>query len=236
MRVVKYFFSIIVIACCATVTTAQQPLYLNYYKTPQNTLPLTGYYQIGGYKVKGNPYYKVDFILGNIYSVTETAKNIYLRYDVYNQKVEFISSANQDQILVKDPGDLDSFFSYKKESKEIVEDIKFVYGTIIGFKDKFYYGVLCKGSKYSLYKKLVCELVVPIDRTGQAESRVFEIQTEYWYRNELTKEFKKVTASAMAIKTEFSDKEGIAEIVKAGGSLARKPDEAMAKIFTSLNQ
>lgn len=223
------------LAALSLPAIAQQPsLYLNYYKTPKNTLPLTGYYQIGGYKVKGNPYYHPEFILGDFYSVQETAKNVYLRYDVYNQKIEFVSSANQDQLLVKEPSELDSFVIYKKEKKEIVTDIKMVYGSIIGAPDKSYYQQLHEGEKYSLYKKYVAELVVPIDRTGHAESRVFEIQTQYWYVDEKTKTFKQVTGTAAALKKEFKGQKDLSGVIK-GGSLFKNVDEGMSKVFVALN-
>jgi hypothetical protein len=224
-----------IVAAISCGVYAQQPLYLNQYKTPQNTLPITGYYQIGGYKVKGNPFYKPDFILGDFYSAAETAKSIYLRYDIYNQKVEFVSSANKDQILVKEPGDLDSFVIYKKENKVIIEDIKMVYATFIGAADKYYYCPLHKGEKYSLYKKYVSELVVPLDRTGSAESRVFETQVQYWYVDERTKAFKKVNGTVAAVKKEFKDIKDLSDVLK-GGSMFKNPDEAMIKAFVYLNE
>jgi hypothetical protein len=92
---------------------AQLPVVLFQYKSPKNSLPVTGYYQIDGLRVKGDPFYKPEFILGDMYSSTEMAKNVYIRFDVYYQNVEFISTANKDQILIKAPGDLDSFLLYK---------------------------------------------------------------------------------------------------------------------------
>ncbi len=123
MKSISRFFAATLFCFFAFHADAQKSVYLNQYKTPQNSKPLIGYYQIGGYRVKGNPYYKEEFILGDIFSRTETAKGIYLRYDIYNQKVEFISSANPDQILVKEPGDLDSFLLYKNEKKIIQNQI-----------------------------------------------------------------------------------------------------------------
>ena len=235
MRIVARCITLSLAVCILSGVTAQAPLYLNQYKTPQNTLPVTGYYQIGGYKVKGNPYFKPEFILGDFFSGPETAKNIYLRYDIYNQKVEFISSANKDQILIKEAGDLDSFVIYKKENKAIVEDIKMVYAAFIGVAGKFYYCPMHKGEKYSLYKKFVSELVVPVDRTGNAESRVFETQVQYWYMDEKLKTFKKVTATVAAVKKEFKDIRDLSEILK-NGSMFKNPDNAMIRAFIYLNE
>lgn len=228
-------FIVTLVCFSAFIADAQKSVYLNQNKTPKNSKPLIGYYQIGGYRVKGNPYYKEEFILGDIYSTTETAKNIYLRYDIYNQKVEFISSANPDQILVKEPGDLDSFLLYKNEKKIIVEDIKFLYANTIGATDKSYYSSLHIGTKYSLFKRYICELVVPIDNTGRPDSRLFETQVEYWYKNELTKELKKINASVAAVKKEFRDIKDLSEVLK-GGNMFSKPDDAMTKAFVYLNE
>lgn len=235
MKSTSRIFIVILLCMSAFIADAQKSVYLNQNKTPQNSKPLIGYYQIGGFRVKGNPYYKEDFILGDIYSKPEIAKNIYLRYDIYNQKVEFISSGNPDQILVKEPGDLDSFLLYKKENKVIVEDIKFLYAIIGGATDKSYYAILCRGSKYSLFKKYFSELAVPIDNTGRPDSRLFETQAEYWYKNEVTKEFKKIKASVAAVKTEFKDIKDLSDVLK-GGNMFTKPDEAMTKAFVSLNE
>ena len=221
--------------CFFNQAHAQQDVVLFQYKTPKNSLPVTGYYQIQGYRVKGNPYYKPEFILGDMYSVVETAKNIYLRFDVYYQNVEFISSANKDQILVKEPAELDSFLIYKKENKIIKEDIRFVYATIIGAPGNYYYSCVFKGEKYSVYKRYVAELVAPIDKTGRPDTREFEIQAEYWYVTESTKEFKKLNSTVAAVKKEFKDIKDLSEILKAG-NMFKNVDAAMVKVFTYLNE
>lgn len=205
------------------------------YKTPRNSVPVVGYYQIAGYRVKGDPYYKPEFVLGDMYSASETAKNVYLRFDVYYQNIEFISTANKDQIMVKEPGNLDSFLIYKKEDKMIKEDIRMVYAPLIGAPGKCYYGCLYKGSKYSVYKKLTAELVAPIDRTGRPDDRVFERQTEYWYVTESTKEYKKVTGTVAAVKKEFKDIKDVSEVVKAG-NMFKNGDAAMIRVFAYLNE
>ena len=227
-------FIITLLFFSVNIANAQKSVYLNQYKTPQNSKPLIGYYQIGGYRVRGNPYYKEEFILGDIYSVAETAKNIYLRYDIYNQKVEFISSASPNQILVKEPDDLDSFLLYKNEKKIIVEDIKFLYSKTIGLKEKVYYSSLIIGTRYSLFKKYVCELVVPITNTGP-DSREFETHVEYWYRNELTQVLKKINSSVAAVKKEFKGIKDLSELLKEVNMFS-KTDEAMTKAFVSLNE
>lgn len=221
--------------CFFNQAHAQQDVVLFQYKTPKNSLPVTGHYQIEGYRVKGDPYYRPEFVLGDMYSAVETAKNVYIRFDVYYQNVEFISSANKDQILVKEPADLDSFLIYKKEDKLIKEDIRMVYAPIIGAPGKCYYGCLYKGSKYSVYKRFTAELVTPIDRTGRPDDRVFERQTEYWYVTESKKEFKKVTGTVAGVKKEFKDIKDVSEVVKAG-NMFKNADAAMVKVFAYLNE
>ncbi len=229
------FLLVCFFACCFDKATAQPSLVLFQYKTPKNSLPATGYYQIDGLRVKGDPFYKPEFILGDMYSSTEMAKNIYIRFDVYYQNVEFISTANKDQILIKAPGDLDSFLIYKKEDKMIKEDILMVYSTLIGAPGKCYYACLYKGPKYSVYKKFTAELVPPIDRTGRPDDRVFERQTEYWYVTESTKEFKKVTGTVAGVKKELKEIKDVSDVVKAG-NMFKNGDAAMIKVFAYLNE
>ena len=127
------------------------------------------------------------------------------------------------------------FVSNKNEKKIIVEDIKFLFANNIGVTDKSYYSALHTGTKYSLFKKYVSELVAPIDNTGRPDSRLFETQVEYWYKNELTKEFKKINASVAAVKKEFRDIKDLSEALK-GGNMFSKPDDAMIKAFVYLNE
>ncbi len=229
------FLFICLLLCRFMQGEAQPPVVLFQYKTPKNSLPATGYYQIDGLRVKGDPYYKPEFILGDIYSTTEMAKNIYIRFDVYYQNVEFISTANKDQILVKSPGDLDSFLIYKKEDKMIREDIRMVYSTLIGAPGKCYYACLYKGPKYSVYKKFTAELVPPIDRTGRPDDRLFERQTEYWFVTESTKEFRQVTGTVAGVKKDLKDIKDVSEVVKAG-NMFKNGDAAMIKVFAYLNE
>ena len=96
------------------LASSQRNVYTDHNKLVQNKAENGGYYLIGPYKVQGNPYYVKESVLGAMFSPGETARNVHLRYDMYNQNIEFITTANPDQPLMKEPGEIDSFTLYKK--------------------------------------------------------------------------------------------------------------------------
>lgn len=217
------------------LSNAQRDPYINHNKLIQNTAQGGGYYLIGPYKVQGSPYFNKDTVLGTFYSKTETVLNIYLRYELFNQNLEFISSANKEQALVKEIGELDSFLLFRNEKKGIKEDLKFVDAKMLGVDDKAYYCVLYKGPKYSIYKRYTSELIIPLAKAGIAEMREFETQVEYWYMNEITKELIKLAPTAGAVKKEFRDVKDLSTVLK-GLSMFNNPDKALKKTFIYLNE
>ena len=190
---------------------------------------------IGPYKVQGNPYYVKESVLGAMFSPGEPARNVHLRYDMYNQNIEFITTANPDQPLMKEPGDIDSFTLYKNEKLGLNQDIKFVYGKLIGATDKFYFAELVKGTKYSLYRKTYSELVVPSAKIGAPEMREFEKNTEFYYLNESTGEIKKIKPNSTTVMKEFQDVKNLTVVLK-NSSMSKKPEEAMIAAFNYLNE
>ena len=219
----------------ALLASSQRNVYNNHNKLVQNRAENGGYYLIGVFKVQGSPYYAKESVSGDMFSPDVIAATLQLRYDLYNQNVEFISSANPDQALVKEPGDLDSFILRKDEKRGVKEDMKFIYGTHIGASDKFYYAQLVKGSKFSLYQKLYCELAIPAGKMGAAEMREFERNVDYYYVIEATGVLKKLNASSNAVKKEFEDVKNLSEVLKKG-SMFKKPAETMSSVFKYLNE
>jgi hypothetical protein len=213
----------------------QSNTFLRHNKLIQNKAEAGGYYLISPFKVQGSPYLNKDNVLGDFYSKSETAKNVSLRYEIYYQNLEFTSSANKETVLVKEPGDLDSFILYKNEKKGVKEHLKFIYGSLIGATDQFYYTPLFRGSKYSVYKKYKSELIIPLAKASMPEMREFETNVEYWYVNEATKEIKQLKASAAAVKKEFSAIKDLSSVLK-NGSMFKKTDDAMIRAFTFLNE
>lgn len=55
---------------------------------------------IGPYKVQGNPYYVKESVLDAMFSPGETARNVHLRYDMYNQNIEFITKGRENLTVV----------------------------------------------------------------------------------------------------------------------------------------
>lgn len=233
MRLNLFLGTLIVIF--SHTASSQRNVYVDHNKLIQNKAQGGGYYLIGIYKVQGSPYCYPDLMAGSFYSKNETALNISLRYDLYFQNLEFISSSNKNQVLVKEPGEIDSFVLYKNEKRRIKEDLHFHYATIIGASDKNYYQVLYKGVHYSLYKRFSTELIIPLAKAGMGEMREFETKIDYWYVNESSQTLKPAGNTVSAVKKEFSDTKDLSPVLKAG-NMIKKPDEAMIKAFAYLNE
>ena len=214
---------------------SQRNVYTDHNKLIQNKAENGGYYLIGPYKVQGNPYYVKESVQGAMYSPGETATNVQLRYDLFNQNVEFLTTSNPEQPLVKEPGDIDSFTLFKDEKHGLNQNIKFVYSKIIGANDKFYYAELVKGTKYSLYRKTYTDLVIPSVKIGAPEMREFEKHTQYFYLNESTGEIKKIKPNTTTLMKEFEDVKNLT-VVLQNNNMSRKPDEAMIAAFNYLNE
>ena len=217
------------------LASSQRNVYTNHNRLLQNKAENGGYYLIGPFKVQGNPYYVKEVVKGDMFSPGEKAMNVQLRYDVYNQNVEFLTTANPDEPLVKEPGDLDSFILRKDEKNGVKQDIKFVSGDHIGAGDKFYYAELVRGTKYSLYRKTYAELIIPVAKISVPEMREFENNEEFYYVNENTGEVKKINPNSNAVKKEFQDVKNLSEVLQKG-SMFKKPDEALVRTFNYLNE
>lgn len=192
------------------------------------------YRRIDNYKVSGTPYLFGEKHAGNFYSSTETAKNIYLSYNSFNQQVEFYTTANPDKALIKEPGSLDSFTIRKNLELQITEDLQLIYGPLIGAKDKSYYVVVYRGPKYTLYKKYETTLEVVSTNVIDASRRKFEINYSYWYADSASKSFKALKARYNSVVKEFKSK-NLSEVFTEE-DMNENPENALASVFAELNK
>ena len=95
---------------------------------------------IGTYKVVGSSYLFGEHHKGDMFAPEAKAYNIFISYNTYNQEVEFYSTGNPDKSLVREPGTLDSFIIHTNIESGITSPLKFVYGPLLGTKDKFFHG------------------------------------------------------------------------------------------------
>jgi len=192
------------------------------------------YLLIGPYKVKGSPYLLGQQHSGDIFSAAEKAWNISLSYNTHNQEVEFFSTSNPGQPLVKEPGTLDSFILHANPAAGIAGPLKFIYGSILGTDDKAYFLEIFTGKRYSVYKKYRSELGYDTDNYGQSELRIFELQYDYFYKDNETKGIKKLKKNSVQVIKEFSSIKDLSVILTPEGFTAY-PDEALRKAFEYLN-
>ncbi|HEX2683594.1 MAG TPA: hypothetical protein VHL77_06665, partial [Ferruginibacter sp.] len=170
----------------ASAAQAQQAAYFDaaqaFNKLVMDRQNMNGeFIRVGTYKVIGTPYLFGEKNNGNVYSATEKAQNISLSYNVYNQQIEFYSTANTTNALVKEPGTLDSFKLKKNSAANIESDLDFIYGPLLNAKEKAYYQLLAKGPKVSLYKKYYAQLSIVSTNYIQSDLRQFDLKLDYYY-------------------------------------------------------
>jgi hypothetical protein len=194
-----------------------------------------GYKLIGTYKVVGNPYLFGQKNKGDMFSPDAKAYNISLSYNTYNQEVEFYSSANQDQALVKETGSVDSFLIHENVSIGIMRPLKFVYGSHIHSKDEAYFMELYSGPRYSVYKKYKSDLGYVSANYVQSELRQFDLLFDYYYLDVEKKTLKKLKPNTISITKEFKSVKDITPVFN-DADFTVDPENALRKAFAYLNQ
>jgi hypothetical protein len=190
--------------------------------------------QIGTYKVKGTPYLYSGRNKGDMFSKDTKAYNILLSYDTYNQEVGFYSTSNPTNQLIKEPGDLDSFILHADPDMEITSNQKFVYGDLIGAKDKSYYEEIYAGPQYSIYKKYKSELGYVSDNYATSDLRQFDLNAEFYYTGP-DKKPKKIKANSYNVIKEFKGVKDLSQVINDDIFVANA-EQAFRKTFEYLNR
>lgn len=208
---------------------------LNHNKLLQQQTSDGAYKLIGPYKVTGSSYLFGEHHQADMYATEAKALNIYISYNTYNQEVEFYSTSNPDKPLVKETGTVDSFTIHQNNELGITSPLKFVYGSILAAKDKYYYQEVCKGGRFSLYKRYKSDLGYSSTNIAQSELRQFDLQYEYYYTDIQNKSINKIKANAASVIKEFKDIKNLgAEITNE--EFTANPETAFCKVMSSLNQ
>jgi hypothetical protein len=189
--------------------------------------------QIGNYKVKGNPYLFGGRNKGDMFSKEAKAYNIYLNYNTYNQELGFYSTSNPTEELIKEPGTVDSFIIQENIELEIHAPVKFVYGELIGSKEKGYYQEIYAGPKYSVYKKYKSELGFVSSNYMQSDLRTFDLNVEYVYVD-ADKKMKKIKPNAYTVIKEFKNVKDLSGLVN-DDIFTANTEQAFRKTFEYLN-
>lgn len=208
---------------------------LNHNKLLQQQSAEGHYKIIGPYKVIGSQYLFGEHHKADMFTPEARAYNIFVSYNTYNQEVEFYSTSNPGTPLVREPGTVDSFTIHSNTELGISENLRFIYGTALGSKDKFYYQELYCGKKYSIYKRYHSDLGYVGTNLAQSELRQFDLQVDYYYTASGSKGLKKLKANAPSVIKEFRDVKDLSSFISADMFTA-KPEEALRKAFISLNE
>ena len=149
---------------------------LNHNRLLRDQLGDGTYTLIGIYKVKGSPYLFGGKHNGDLFSPKEKAYNIEIRYNAYNQEVEFYSTSNSTP-LVKTVGEVDSFIIKQDIASGITNDLRFIYGQLIGSSEKAYFQLVESGDRFSLYKRYKADIKYVSENYIQSELRQFELES-----------------------------------------------------------
>lgn len=193
------------------------------------------YKLIGPYKVIGSSFLFGPRNKADMYAVEAKAFNIYVSYNTYNQEIEFYSTSNPDKPLVKEPGTVDSFVIHTNVDAGIMSELKFIYGSSLGVKDKFYFQELFKGAKYSLYKRYKSDLTYASGDYASPDLRQFDMEVEYYYADASAKGLKKIKPNAGSVTKEFKSVKDLSSVVNAD-AFTINPEEAFKKAFTAINE
>ena len=235
---VTKFFALIIVLGFIKVGYSQSGYMdnaLNYNKLLQNSTEEGVYKMIGSFRVIGTSYLFGNKNKGDMFSSEAKAYNISLGYNTYNQEVEFYSTSNPDQPLIKEPGSIDSFIIHSNISVGLNNPLKFIYGSHLGTNDKYYFQEVFKGEKYSLYKRYKSELGYVSTNYTQTELRQFDLTYEYYYSNSQEKGLNKLKTNANSIIKELKK---IKDITPAFSydDFTLNQDQALTKAFAYLNK
>lgn len=208
---------------------------LNHNKLIQQHTSDGMYKMIGTYKVVGSSYLFGEHNKADMFATEAKAYNIFISYNTYNQEVEFYSTGNPDKPLVKEPGDIDSFIIQQNIELGITRNLKYVYGSILGTKDKYYYQEICTGGRFNLYKRYKSDLGYVSSNYIQSELREFDLQVEYYYSDTQGKGLKKIKPNAYSVIKEFKEIKDLSAVVSVD-AFSVDPENEFRKAFEFLNK
>lgn len=192
------------------------------------------YKLIGLYKVIGSSHLFGEHNKADMFATETKAYNIFISYNTYNQEVEFYSTSNPDKSLIKEPGTVDSFIIQQNIELGITNPLKFVYGSILGVKDKYYFQEIYIGKRFSLYKRYKSDLGYVSSNYIQSELRQFDLQYEYFYTDTENKGVKKLKQNASNVIKEFKNVKDLSSVVN-GDAFSANPEDVLRKAFDYLN-
>jgi len=238
MGVIKKILSLSIILGMGGIAIAQSGYMdnaLNYSALIKAKTEEGVYKVVGIYKVIGTSYLFGEKNAGDIFAPDTKAYNLKLSYNTYNQEVEFYSTSNPDKPLIKEPGSLDSFIIQQNETLGINNQMKFIYGSILGSSDKAYFMELYKGDRFSVYKKYKSELGYVSTNYVQSELRQFDLLYEYYYSDSKTPGLKKLKTNSSSIIKEFKNTKDISPVF-TDADFTLNQESALKKAFKYLNQ
>ena len=155
--------------------------------------------RVGIYKVAGSPYLFGGNKEGLIFQTGDSGRQAVLSYNFYNNEISFTAKPTN-ELLTKQPGTINSFILRADPSIGLNQDIVFLYGPLLGMKEKLYFQLVYRGADYSLYKKYSSELQIVSDNYAQSDLRQFSVLVDYYYAAPGKKELRKLKTNGTELK------------------------------------
>jgi hypothetical protein len=189
--------------------------------------------RVGGYKVKGTPYLFGGAYKGDVYAKKQVGTQVTIGYDTYQQQLE-VYLGSKDPI-VKGFTEVDSFVLRRDSSTLFKEDMFFVNANLLDSTKKFFAMRVYEGTRFSLYKAYYSVLGVVSENYVQTELRQFDLNYDFYYRDNQKPGLVKIKLSPKFLRNEFKEWLNVSSILDLE-SLNRNPQTELLKIFTSLNK
>jgi hypothetical protein len=194
-----------------------------------------GMYQlVGNYKVVGTPFLYGEHLDADMFATEAKAYNIFISYNTYNQEISFYSTANPNVPLVREPSSVDSFIIHQNIAAGIISPLKFIYGSKLGVKDKYYFLELYSGNRFSLYKRYKSQLGYVSSNLADPNLRQYDLEYEYYYIDNQEKGMKKLKANAPTVIKEFKSVKDLTAAI-SNDDYSYDPEGSLRKAFTLLN-
>jgi len=174
--------------------------------------------RIGNYKVKGNSYLLKGANVSDLFTTLGFGVNMPLVFDAYTQQASILLE-NKKDIVALNQEELDSFYIKVDNDGKFTEPAFFINASKIDASKKLYLQRLTNGLKYNLYKSFIAEMRPAAMDLAQTNVKEFEIVSEYYYLDMVSKEsFIKIKPKAKNLKEIFKEQKAALDILNTMSS------------------
>ncbi len=221
---IKYILINFMILCCLIPFAAKSQMTdMTIFQSNMRSKAANQFYQeefqrIGANKVKGNSYLLKGKNVVDLYTTLGYGANMPLVFDTYTQQASLLLE-NKKDIVALNQEELDSFYIKVDNDGKFTEPAFFINASKIDASKKLYLQRLTNGLKYNLYKSFIAEMRPAAMDLAQTNVKEFEIVSEYYYLDMVSKEsFIKIKPKAKNLKEIFKEQKAALDILNTMSS------------------